>query len=501
MGEENDFDGNSVGTVDVKGASIVAAAKLLQVSAAELKECLCTRIISTGRDSMRKPENKANALLCLQALCKQLYSKIFEHVVDLVNAAMKVSDGHLDKMGNTGRQQTQVSVLDIFGFESFVVNRFEQLCINHANEKLQGHFNNYSFLQERALMEAEGLEVQATDFVDNCECIMLLEQPGGLQATLDDVCKMPKGDDSVLLDRLATDKTFTASAHLIIPRKKDGTFIIQHYAGSVAYTANGFCERNKDTLPASAVALMQVSKDRLLSTLFEHMGAEDVPAPASRGGRGSSAGTKAGKRSVSATFKADLNGLMELINSSGPHFVRCINPNRNKQAQVFEDAKAVEQLRCGGVIEAMRMARAGFPCRFAHHEFARIYVPFLCPEVATGLPARSKCLACFKAMNSMPGHFAVGKTLAMMSREVLDEAERLRGAVCSSTMPSPFSLRHVLSLHSPSTPAAAGIMKTGKTFPLAPSFYRQLFDDLEFVFNTSGCLGLFEPLPVTKIFL
>ena len=120
---------------------------------------------------------------------------------------------------------------------------------------------------------------------------------------------------------------------------------------------------------------------------------------------------------------------MELINSSGPHFVRCINPNRNKQANVFEDAKAVEQLRCGGVIEAMRMARASFPCRYAHHEFARTYVPFLCPEVATGLPARSKCLACFKAMNSMPGHFAVGKTLVLMRREVLDEAERLRGAV------------------------------------------------------------------------
>ena len=142
---------------------------------------------------------------------------------------------------------------------------------------------------------------------------------------------------------------------------------------------------------------------------------------------------------------------MELINSSGPHFVRCINPNRNKQAQVFEDAKAVEQLRCGGVIEAMRMARAGFPCRFAHHEFARIYVPFLCPEVATGLPARSKCLACFKAMNSMPGHFAVGKTLVLMRREVLDEAERLRGAVLFNhavTIQSAARALIALSLHS-----------------------------------------------------
>jgi myosin-5 len=163
VGEENDFDGNSCGTVDVKGASIQQAAKLLQVSAAELKEGVCTRIISTGREQMRKPENRANALLCLQALCKQLYSKIFERVVELVNAAMRVGG----QGSGTRGQQTQVAVLDIFGFESFAENRFEQLCINHANEKLQGHFNNYSFLQERALMEAEGLEVQSSDFVDN----------------------------------------------------------------------------------------------------------------------------------------------------------------------------------------------------------------------------------------------------------------------------------------------------------------------------------------------
>jgi hypothetical protein len=429
VGEENDFDGNSVGTVDVKGASIQQAAKLLQVSAAELKEGLCTRIISTGRDSMRKAENQANALLCLQALCKQLYSNIFERVVELVNSAMKIGGGQ-HTMGGEGGQQKQVAVLDIFGFESFAENRFEQLCINHANEKLQGHFNNYSFLQERALMEAEGLQVQASDFVDNCECIALLENPGGIQATLDDVCKMPKGDDKVLLERLGTDKTLTASTYLVIPKKKDGTFIIRHYAGSVAYTAKGFCQRNKDTLPASAVALMQASKDTLLSTLFDQTAADSVAAAsASSRGRGSSAGAKTSKKSVSATFKADLNGLMELINASGPHFVRCINPNRNKQAQVFEDAKAVEQLRCGGVIEAMRMARASFPCRYLHDEFARTYVPFLCPDVSAALPARSKCLACFKAMQATSGHFAVGKTLVLMRREVLDEAERRRGAV------------------------------------------------------------------------
>ena len=426
VGEENDFDGNSVATVDVKGSSIQQAAKLLKVSAAELKEGLCTRIITTGRESMRKPENRENALLCLQALCKQLYSKIFERVVDLVNKAMKVGGRQGTARGSSDDGCRQVAVLDIFGFESFAENRFEQLCINHANEKLQGHFNAFSFLQERALMEAEGVEVEISDSVDNGECIKLLEGPGGVQATLDDVCKMPKGDDGVLLQRLGDDKKMMASGFLAMPKKKDGTFIIRHYAGSVAYKAQGFCERNKDILPASAVALMRASKDSLLSTLFEEVAADT--ALTLGGGRGSSAGTKV-KKSVSATFKADLNGLMDLINSSGPHFVRCINPNRRKQAQEFEDVKAVEQLRCGGVIEAMRMARASFPCRYAHDEFARTYTPFLCPDIAAALPARSKCLACFKELQAPQGHFAVGKTLVLMRREVLDEAERRRGAM------------------------------------------------------------------------
>ena len=136
---------------------------------------------------------------------------------------------------------------------------------------------------------------------------------------------------------------------------------------------------------------------------------------------------------MSATFKSDLAGLMDSINSSGPHFVRCINPNRRKQAQLFEDDKAVEQLRCGGVIEAIRMARASFPCRFAHEDFASTYVPFLCPDVAAALPAKSKCLACFKELKCAAGHFAVGRTLVLMRREVLDEAERRRGRRYSGT--------------------------------------------------------------------
>lgn len=154
------------------------AAEVLEVSAEALTEGLCTRRIESGRDAMSKPETRVNALLCRDSLCKTLYVAMFQHLVGLVNAAM---GGHAER-GNVNSGM-KVAVLDIFGFESFGVNRFEQLCINHANEKLQQHFNQYSFLQEQKLLSAEGVEVAASEFVDNAGCVALLEDAWGIQVT------------------------------------------------------------------------------------------------------------------------------------------------------------------------------------------------------------------------------------------------------------------------------------------------------------------------------
>lgn len=227
----------------------------------------------------------------------------------------------------------------------FQQNHFEQFCINYANEKLQLHFNHYNFMLERQLYAAEGIELVESDFVDNSACVELIEGKGwGIQAILDDVCIMPKGDDEAFLSRLTQNPQMKSHPHFGNTSKQRGnTFVVNHYAGTVAYTIEDFCEKNKDLLAADLVNLLQTSKNKFFNSLFADTASEATPSkPGRRGGGGGSVAYK----SVSATFKTDLGSLMDAINAADPHFVRCVNPNVNKKANCFEDKKAVEQLRC-----------------------------------------------------------------------------------------------------------------------------------------------------------
>ena len=184
-----------------------------------MQKGLCTRLIVAGGEKMIKQETPAKAAQCRDALAKTLYSRLFDNVVKCVNSALRVKNsggGATMQVSNLklaefcffrgGIQAVdagsefrwpghwQASVLDIFGFEVFKVNRFEQFCINYANEKLQLHFNHYNFMLERQLYLREGIELVESDFVDNSASVELIENKAwGLQATLDDVCITPKG--------------------------------------------------------------------------------------------------------------------------------------------------------------------------------------------------------------------------------------------------------------------------------------------------------------------
>ena len=422
--EDTDWDGNPAASVDLKDPSLNYAARLLKVSAEELKEGLCTRIIVTGRETTRKPETREKAMLSRDALCKSLYSKMFDRIVRLINDSLKAGIDAAQARG-AAREQANVSVLDIFGFESFEKNHFEQLCINHANERLQLHFNHFTFLQERVLLEAEGLQLSESDFTDNAACVALLEDGWGIQATLDDVCKMPKGDDKALLERLSSAPAIRDHPHFNTPKKKNGTFVVRHYAGDVAYSVDGMVERNKDTLPASVVELMQRSQNPTFASAYDTAESEAAAAPVSRGSQREGAG-KMGGRSVYAQFKADLRELLSAIEASNPHFVRCINPNAEKRADYFVDLKAVEQLRCGGVIEAVRMARESFPSRSSFESFCQSYVSMLCPDIAKSLPAKSKCLACMKVLGADPSTYFIGKSMILLRKEAFEILDRRR---------------------------------------------------------------------------
>jgi hypothetical protein len=407
-----DKEGNAIMTND---RHLHAVSALMKVDAEAVRKAVCNRMITAGGEVMIKPENMEKANQCRDALAKTLYAKLFDHIVKCVNTALRLKSNTVTM---------QVSVLDIFGFEVFQQNHFEQFCINYANEKLQLHFNHYNFMLERLLYSREGIELVESDFVDNSACVELVEGKGwGLQAVLDDVCIMPKGDDNAFLDRLTQSQAIKNHQHFGTPKQRKGVFVVNHYAGSVSYHVEGFCEKNKDLLAVDLVNLMQASKSKFFLSLFESTESESTPQkPGRRGGGG---GGSVAYKSVSATFKTDLATLMEAINSADPHFVRCINPNSQKQAQLFEDAKAVEQLRCGGVIEAVRMCRESFPSRYTHEDFIGTF-SCICPGTNAGGDPRSVCQQIVQSIKVDPKLYRLGKTMILLKREVVDGMERMR---------------------------------------------------------------------------
>eukprot|EP00283_Hemiselmis_rufescens_P008991 CAMPEP_0173432926 /NCGR_PEP_ID=MMETSP1357-20121228/10557_1 /TAXON_ID=77926 /ORGANISM="Hemiselmis rufescens, Strain PCC563" /LENGTH=831 /DNA_ID=CAMNT_0014397591 /DNA_START=91 /DNA_END=2582 /DNA_ORIENTATION=+ len=408
---EEDREGNSTMSID---KHLQQVATLTGLTPEGIRTAICCRNITAGTDVMVKPETKEKAMQCKDALSKALYSKLFDYIVKNVNVALRLK----------GAQVTmQVSVLDIFGFEVFQQNHFEQFCINYANEKLQLHFNHYNFMLERQLYQREGIELVESDFVDNSACVDLIEGKGwGIQACLDDVCIMPKGDDQALLDRLTQNPQMKSHPHFDSAKRRSDTFTVNHYAGSVPYTIKDFCEKNKDLLAADLVSLLQSSKNKFFNGLFENQASEATPSkPGRKGGGGGSVAYK----SVSATFKTDLGSLMEAINAADPHFVRCVNPNGNKKANCFEDQKAVEQLRCGGVIEAVRMCRESYPSRYQHSEFVGTF-SCICPQAIGAGDPRQQCVAMVNSMKIDPKQYRLGKTMILLKREVVDNMERMR---------------------------------------------------------------------------
>ena len=412
-----DREGNAVLEND---GHLQSVCSLLKVDVESFKKGICLRLITAGTDVMLKPETCEKANQGRDAFSKALYSKLFDHIVKCVNSALRLKQSTVTM---------QVSVLDIFGFEVFQKNHFEQFCINYANEKLQLHFNHYNFMLERQLYAREGIELIESDFVDNSACVELIENKSwGIQAILDDVCIMPKGDDKAYLERLFQTPQMKTHAHFVAPKQRNNTFIVNHYAGTVAYTVDEFCEKNKDLLANDIVTMMQSSKNKFFVTLFETVAVDTGPAKPGR--RPGGAGGSVAYKSVSATFKTDLGALMEAINAADPHFVRCVNPNAQKRAELFEDFKAIEQLRCGGVIEAVRMCRESYPSRYSHEEFIGTF-SCICPEVA-GRQIQSKedakriCLAMVQAMRVQDRQYRLGSSMILLKREIIDEMERRR---------------------------------------------------------------------------
>ena len=358
-------DGESCQLDKTKAA--LACAALLGITFDGLATALTKRSINAANETYMKMLTIEESGKACEALIKAVYGASFDFVVEKVNESIQAKSDARQSLAGAGDRTSAASigVLDIFGFETFEFNSFEQLCINYTNEALQQQFNRYVFKLEQQEYEKEGIMWKFIEFPDNQDVLDLIDlKHTGIMALLDEQCMLPKSTDNkftrYLYARCVNHARFSATS----AQRVDYVFSIEHYAGLVEYNTEGWLEKNKDQLPSSAADLIKSSDFELLLDISRFVRAEE------RGGRGTVAA-----KSVSFKFAQQLKTLRSRIEKTVPHYIRCLKPNDELCPEYFEPKNIVEQLRCGGVLEAVRVSRAGYPTRYTHELFlARYYI-------------------------------------------------------------------------------------------------------------------------------
>ena len=353
----NAEDGAKIANMDV----LSEAAKLIEVNPDELAKSLCFRNVG-NRSVILVSYNKEQASTMRDALAKSLYGDLFQYLINRINETINQ---------NTEGATSVIGVLDIFGFECFVSNSFEQMCINYCNEKLQFHFNEHIFRLEQEMYAAEGVVVPSTDFKDNQPTLDLLEKKSeGIFAMIDEEINVPKGSDVGFLNKAIT--RHSAHPNFDKPKPKAcqnamNCFGIKHYAGTVYYDVNNFLEKNKDSLHPDVQSVIKASASEFLAKIQPKEAEAAAPAP----GRGR--GGKSKKQTLGGQFKKQQQDLMDTLNATYPHFVRCMKPNKVLKGSVFEEDLMLAQLRYSGLLEVCRIRKLGFPVRRDFDEFYKRY--------------------------------------------------------------------------------------------------------------------------------
>ncbi|KAK6248897.1 hypothetical protein QUC31_020462 [Theobroma cacao] len=321
------------------------AADLFRCDVNFLLATLSTRTIQTREGSIVKALDCNAAVASRDALAKTVYARLFDWLVDKINMSV----------GQDPNSHIQIGVLDIYGFECFKHNSFEQFCINFANEKLQQHFNEHVFKMEQDEYRKEEINWSYIEFIDNQDVLDLIEKkPIGIIALLDEACMFPKSTHGTFSTKLF--QNFRGHSRLEKAKFSETDFTVSHYAGKVTYQTDTFLEKNRDYVVVEHCNLLASSKCPFVAGLF--------PSPPEESSRSSYKFS-----SVATRFKQQLQALMETLNSTEPHYIRCVKPNSLNRPHKFENLSILHQLRCGGVLEAVRISLAGYPTRRTYSEF------------------------------------------------------------------------------------------------------------------------------------
>ncbi|KAM4677868.1 unconventional myosin-Ie [Discoglossus pictus] len=364
---------------------------LLGINQDRLKDKLTSRQMDSkwgGKsESINVTLNVEQACYTRDALSKALHSRVFDYLVDSINKAMEKD-----------HEEYNIGVLDIYGFEIFQKNGFEQFCINFVNEKLQQIFIELTLKAEQEEYVQEGIRWTPIDYFNNkivCDLIENKVNPPGVMSILDDVCAtmhaVGEGADQTLLQKLQ----MAVGTHEHFNSWNQG-FIIHHYAGKVSYDMDGFCERNRDVLFTDLIELMQSSQLPFIKALFsENLQAEKKGRPTT----------------ASSKIKKQANDLVNTLMKCTPHYIRCIKPNETKKPRDWEESRVKHQVEYLGLKENIRVRRAGYAYRRVFKKFLQRYA-ILTKETWPSWRGDEKqgVLHLLHSVNMEPDQFQLGKT-------------------------------------------------------------------------------------------
>ncbi|XP_054868502.1 myosin VIIAa isoform X1 [Amphiprion ocellaris] len=394
----------------VHSAHLTTAATLLEVDGKDLMNCLTSRTLITRGETVSTPLSMEQALDVRDAFVKGIYGRLFVWIVEKINAAIYKPPSSQPKA-----LRRSIGLLDIFGFENFTVNSFEQLCINFANENLQQFFVRHVFKLEQEEYNLEHINWQHIEFTDNQDALdMIAIKPMNIISLIDEESKFPKGTDTTMLNKLNFQHKL--NTNYIPPKNNYETqFGIQHFAGVVYYETRGFLEKNRDTLYGDIIQLVHSSKNKFIKQIFQAdvaMGAE----------------TRKRSPTLSSQFKRSLELLMRTLSVCQPFFVRCIKPNEYKKPMLFDRELCVRQLRYSGMMETIRIRRAGYPIRYTFVEFVdryRVLMPGVKPAYKQE-DLRGTCQRIAEAVLGRDDDWQMGKTKIFLKdhHDMLLEIER-----------------------------------------------------------------------------
>nr|CAH8840255.1 unnamed protein product [Trichobilharzia regenti] len=391
--------------------------RLLQVSPASLATAITVRMLHTGGECVTAPLSRSTAVCVRDALVKTVYNELFTWIVNKINTVVynppprkifssnshvnnilnlnsgdtpvknaqsqithSATETDLNNVGNSiscehrisivGPGRNTIGILDIFGFENFVNNSFEQFCINYANENFQQFFVRHIFKLEQEEYLSECINWNHIDYVDNQDVLNLIAiQPMNILALLDEESRFPQGTDNSFLHKINS-RHSSNPYYVRTASETDKRFGIQHFTGVVYYYVDGFLDKNRDTVSSNLVNLILQSENEFLRSLFTNSYLlTDKSSQSIR--------TRKRLSTLSIQFKKSLDNLMRTLNNCQPFFVRCIKPNDVKQPNLFDRELCLKQLRYSGMMETIRIRRAGYPIRHKFVEFIDRYHPII----------------------------------------------------------------------------------------------------------------------------